>query len=86
MTTRDRDAWEIEFCRRLGANITTARLAKGWSGYDLAAAVEIHPSVLWRYEDGRPGIGLDLLQTIADALGVTSTSLLPRKLNGMLDA
>jgi transcriptional regulator with XRE-family HTH domain len=69
---------EQAFNRQLGRNIRTARLARGWSEQRLAAACGLCDHALADYEDGTQNPGLQGLQLIADALGVTSTSLLPK--------
>lgn len=69
--------WEREFNRRLGRNIAAARRANGLTGCELARRLNVWPPQLWHWEHGRFGIGVARLQLVADALGVTSTSLIP---------
>ena len=70
-------AWEREFNRRLGCNIAAARKTRGLNAAQFARQLGVDPPRLWRWEHGRTIVGLNWLQRIADALGVTGTSLLP---------
>jgi transcriptional regulator with XRE-family HTH domain len=77
-TRLPRANWEWEFYRQLDANIVAARQAQGLTQVDLARKLGVFPAVLWYWEHGSRGMGVARLQLIADALGVTSTSLIPK--------
>jgi transcriptional regulator with XRE-family HTH domain len=74
-----RAAWEWEFYRLLGAKIIAARGAHNppLSRRELADLAGLDQPLLWYWEKGKRGMGVAALQRIADALGVTSTSLIP---------
>ena len=72
------DDWQREFCRQLGLNIVRIRKSKGLTQKALADLMGIWPAVLCHWETGRRQMGITALQRIADALGVTATSLLPK--------
>ena len=72
------DDWEREYVRQLGRNIRRIRKSKGLSQKALGELLGIWPSVLCHWELGERKMGITALQRIADALGVTSTSLLPK--------
>jgi transcriptional regulator with XRE-family HTH domain len=78
--------WEREFNRRLGRNIAAARRASGLTGCELARRLKVWLPQLWHWEHGRFGIGVAGLQLIANALGVTSTSLIPPIDDFVIDA
>ena len=70
-------AWEREFNRRLGRNIAAARQAQALSGRELARRAGVSQTQVCCWEHGGRGIGVARLQLVADALGVTATSLIP---------
>jgi transcriptional regulator with XRE-family HTH domain len=70
-------AWEREFNLRLGRKIVAAREAQGMNAKDLARRLGVDAARLWHWEHGSYRIGVARLQLIADALGVTATSLIP---------
>lgn len=65
---------KVTAAERVGQQIVDARLAKGWTQGDLAAAIGLQlgknggNSYLNRLERGRANPTLDMLQRIADAL------------------
>jgi hypothetical protein len=70
-------AWEREFDRRLSGNIIAARHAKGLGSVEVARLIGVESVAYWNWEHGKYRIGAARLQLIADALGVTATSLIP---------
>ena len=70
--------WEWQFARQLGANIVAARQAQSLNGADLARLLGVNASCLWHWEQGLRCMAVTRFQTIADALGVTATALLPK--------
>ena len=64
----------------LGARLLAARRRQGLKQKDLAAKVGIHPVTLSRIEHGTmPGVTLQVIATLADALGISVDHLLGRK-------
>ena len=64
----------------LGARLLAARRRQGWKQKELAAKVGIHPVTLSRIEHGTmPGVTLQVIATLADALGISVDHLLGRK-------
>ncbi len=55
---------------RMGESIRNLRLQRGLTQVELARLADISPSNLARIEDGRYSVGLDILNQIANALGV----------------
>lgn len=62
--------------KALGLQIKLARIAKGWKQKHLAAALEVEPVTISRWETGANGPPLARLGEIADALDVTASELL----------
>jgi transcriptional regulator with XRE-family HTH domain len=71
-------AYERAFTAALGRNIAAARTAQGYSQRGLAQACGLSTTGIAEIETAARGIGLSALQQIADVLGITSTSLLPK--------
>ena len=78
VTPEDYAAYERAFTVQLGRNIAAARTAKGYSQRRLAQDSGLSQTGIAEIETAARGIGLSALQHIADALGITSTSLLPK--------
>lgn len=53
----------------LGARIRDAREEKRWKQKHLAAAVHVEPTTVSRWENGHTAPDLDMLESIAEALG-----------------
>ncbi|PPK63220.1 helix-turn-helix transcriptional regulator [Actinokineospora auranticolor] len=71
--------WEREFTRRLGAEIMTARQARGWNRSTLATALASTGEKSIRfYEQGRRRCSLYRLLEICDVLDVSAPDLLDR--------
>lgn len=62
---------DYEARRRIGAKIQQIRKDMGMSQVELAEKAELSQPHLSRIEDGRYSVTIDLLQTIAEALGCT---------------
>ncbi len=60
----------------LANNIVTLRMARGMSAQRLAEAAGVHLTYIWRIQRGGASVGLDKLDAIASALGVTLSRLL----------
>lgn len=60
----------------LATNIVTLRMARGMSAERLAEAAGVHLTYIWRIQRGGASVGLDKLDAIAAALGVTLSRLL----------
>jgi transcriptional regulator with XRE-family HTH domain len=71
-------AYERAFTVQLGRNIAAARAGKGSSQRRLAQDSGLSQTGIAEIETAARNIGLSALQQIADALGITSTSLLPK--------
>lgn len=69
---------EGAFNRQLGAKIAAMRRRLAWSQRRLAEVAGLSAAAVCNYERGQKTPGLGRLQAIADALGVTATSLLPK--------
>lgn len=69
--------WEREFDRRLGRNLIAARKAKRLKGAEFARLLGVGVVSYWNWEQGIYRVGVARLQLIANALGVTATSLIP---------
>jgi transcriptional regulator with XRE-family HTH domain len=71
-------AYERAFTVALGRNIRRARRTAQLSQKRLAQAAGLSTPLIAEIETAARGIGLSALQQVADALGITSTSLLPK--------
>jgi transcriptional regulator with XRE-family HTH domain len=71
-------AYERAFNVALGCNIRHARRTAQLSQKRLARAAGVSTTLIAEVETAERGVGLSALQQIADALSVTSTSLLPK--------
>ena len=60
----------------LGARIATLRRSKGWSQGDLAQILQVSPSAVGMYEQGRREPALQTLVEMAAAFGVSVDYLL----------
>jgi transcriptional regulator with XRE-family HTH domain len=60
----------------LAANIVALRMKRGMSAERLAEAAGVHLTYIWRIQRGGASVGLDKLDAIAAALGVTLSRLL----------
>jgi transcriptional regulator with XRE-family HTH domain len=78
MTDEECATYERAFTVVLGRNIAAARTAKGYTQRRLARDSGISQTGIAEIETAARNIGLSALQQIADALDVTSTSLLPK--------
>ena len=65
----------MEFQAALGLEIREARLAKGWTQDDLAAAADTDRAYIGNLETGRRNPALSTLARIAAALGVNVSAL-----------
>ena len=64
----------------LGARLLAARRRQGLKQKELAAKIGIHPVTLSRIEHGTmPGVTLQVVATLADALDISVDHLLGRK-------
>jgi transcriptional regulator with XRE-family HTH domain len=78
MTDEECATYERAFTVVLGRNIADARAAKGYTQRRLARDSGISQTAIAEIETAARNIGLSALQQIADALGITSASLLPK--------
>ena len=62
--------------KQLGLRIAEARHAKGWKQKQLAAALQVEPVTISRWETGANGPPLSRLGEIASVLDVTASDLL----------
>ena len=62
--------------RQLGHRVASRRKAKGWSRYRLATEVGISRNYVGQIETGHSSPTVEMLQKIAQALGVPVTALL----------
>ncbi|MBN9525425.1 MAG: helix-turn-helix transcriptional regulator [Alphaproteobacteria bacterium] len=60
----------------LAVNIVALRMERGMSAERLAEAAGVHLTYIWRIQRGGASVGLDKLDAIAEALGVTLSRLL----------
>lgn len=60
----------------LAQNVRLARTRRGWSQERLAERAEVHRTYIGAVERGERSIGLDNLERIAAALGVSASQLL----------
>ncbi len=72
--TAEDEAFNWALSKRIGQ----ARRAAGKTQSAVARETGIKYSTICRIETGRARIGLDLLQRLADGIGVSATKLLPR--------
>ena len=63
----------------LGSRIAVLRRAKGWSQSELARRLQVSPSAVGMYEQGRREPALDILVAMARIFGVTTDYLLTGK-------
>ena len=66
----------MEIPRRVGLNIKSARTAKGWSQEELADQSGLHRTYISGLERSIRNPTVTVLKRLADALGMTSSSLL----------
>ena len=69
----------MEDAGSVGARIRTARLARGWTQDQLAAAVQVSRSAVAQWETDRAGQLRDNLGRIAEALDISVEGLLNRE-------
>jgi len=62
--------------RRLAQKLRMLRLIKDWSQEDLAGASGLHRTYISSIERGERNVGLDNLEKLADAFGLTVDELL----------
>jgi transcriptional regulator with XRE-family HTH domain len=62
--------------KAVGERIRARRVQRGWEQAELADRVGTRGHSMWRYEAGRTMPGPDMIDRIAEALGVTSRVLL----------
>ena len=70
----------------LGLRIAALRRGKGWSQAELAHRLQISPSAVGMYEQGRREPALAMLLSIANLFGVTADYLLTGKIETQKDA
>lgn len=61
---------------RLARNVKRLRQEKGWSQEDLAAHAKLHRNQIGFIERNERNVGIDMLEKLAEALGVQSHELL----------
>ena len=66
----------MEIPRRVGLNIKSARTAKGWSQEELADQSGLHRTYISGLERSIRNPTVTVLKRLADALGMTASSLL----------
>jgi transcriptional regulator with XRE-family HTH domain len=66
----------MEIPRRVGLNIKSARNAKGWSQEELADRAGLHRTYISGLERNIRNPTITVLKRLADALGMTTSSLL----------
>ena len=64
----------------LGARIAALRRAKGWSQSELARRLQVSPSTVGMYEQGRREPAAEVLVAISELFGVTVDYLLTGRL------
>lgn len=64
----------------LGSRIAALRRTKGWSQSELAARLQVSPSAVGMYEQGRREPAAEVLVALSEQLGVTVDYLLTGKL------
>lgn len=61
---------------RFAANMLRLRQQKGWSQEELAARAALHRNYVGSIERSERNVGVDNMEKIADALGVTLSDML----------
>ena len=64
----------------LGSRIAVLRRAKGWSQSELARRLQVSPSAVGMYEQGRREPAAEVLVALSEQLGVTVDYLLTGKM------
>jgi transcriptional regulator with XRE-family HTH domain len=68
---------QAEIVRRFAARLRELRRSRGFSQAELARRAVVTPSYVARLEAGGAAPGIDLVDRLAQALGVTPADLLP---------
>ena len=66
----------------LGSRIAALRRSKGWSQSELAQRLQVSPSAVGMYEQGRREPAAEVLVALSEEFGVTVDYLLTGKLTG----
>ena len=77
MPTRKRRIQHAEIVLRFATRLKETRISRGMTQLELARKAHVTASYIWRLESGGASPGIDLVDRLASALGMTVSDLLP---------
>jgi transcriptional regulator with XRE-family HTH domain len=77
MPSRKRHIRQAEVVKRFAHRLREVRLSRGMTQAALAHRAHVTVSYVWRLESGGAAPGIDLVDRLADTLGMTAADLLP---------